>query len=171
MFFKIFVPQEATAACKQSLAFRWWRDFPKHQLSFHPLGMEHFLLLMQQSGGLHGHELPTKAACDQEKSFHFQCTWIISTIWRFWMPQWLGVAPWLFLFSSFSIDYSSAFQSKQKLSCSQTCSARPFSNQTHSIPQGPSPLGKGIKTHHTTWIFIPTALQHEEFPSLFLLLE
>lgn len=62
---------EATVACKQSWVFFfffWWlREFPKHQLLFHPLGMKSFLLLMQQSVGLHGHKLPTKTACEEEK--------------------------------------------------------------------------------------------------------
>lgn len=57
-----------------NLAFGGLRDFPKQQLLFHALGMEGFLLLMQQSVGLRGQKLPTKAACEQEERFHFQCT-------------------------------------------------------------------------------------------------
>lgn len=127
---------------------------------------------MQQSGGLRGHKLPTKTACDQEKSFHFQCTWIISTVWLFWMPQWLGVAPWRFLFSSFSIDYSSVFQSKQEHKLqSNLLPPDPSPTRHTAFPQGPAPPEEGIKAHHKTWIFIPAALQHEEFPSLFLSLK
>lgn len=84
------------------------------------------------------------------------------------MPQWLGVAPWLFLFSSFSTDYSSAFPSQQQHELqSNLLQQSLLQAQTHRIPQGPAPLEK----HHKTQISIPPALQQEEFPSLLLLLK
>lgn len=110
--------------------------------------MKHLFSLMHQPVGLHSHKLPTKTTSDQKKSFHFQRTWIIFTVSLFYMPQKLGMVPYLFLFSFFLIDRSSVFlqtQAVRRAAVEPVATRLFFNHRSKAFPQGWSPLEKGKK--------------------------